>query len=283
MYCGTQLHYFRQTSQRLNLEKILTETGATIKSNQKLFLVCLFIVPFLLINTFLFFSNFTSPNNYRETVIQTIIKLFIGLLIDSIISSFFTSWFLRTYAQLKLNEGKKSFDFFKSFKESFSYFYKIIIARIIVGIILVTLLVAVGLIIIIPLIFVFEAENYNLLMLIVLFALIVFLAMIVIAIVVLTYFVYLEPAIVIGNEGIISSLSCSYKLSKDYFKTTLGLVLVFGFISSSIQGAINNIFMSIPITLVLQAIELVAIGYTYRWYYSNGLSRSENQSKNIPS
>ncbi|MHA1973174.1 MAG: DUF7847 domain-containing protein [Candidatus Hodarchaeales archaeon] len=198
-------------------------------------------------------------------IIRVLVLLILQLTVSFILTTFFSAWVLSSFKQsLELPEERK-IDLQKSFRKAIGYFIQILGARLLAfgiffGILFLVLVVPISVVLLLN-----SPSAIGIVALLLLLD-IVFIIAIVILFTVLSS--YIEPIIVIGDTGVIASISKAYKFGRRYLWSTLGALIIF----VVLQG-IASLFLSsfqwwttiitTPITLTINIMQYCGLAWAY--------------------
>ena len=205
---------------------------------------------------------------------QTIELLLINLVISFFITSFIQSWYLASFRQLRRN-ASQSFDLVESLQEAIKKLPKVVVLQFFVFLISLTSVIGVtvlgaGLILSMT-----DAYNYTSLLSMMLLILVLILFVAVMSFILNALLTYILPAYFFEPDGgVTNSIKRTYKFSRRYFWTTVGMLIVFSFLSGiSAYLAIPSIlFINVPLIPILltstvgrlvEAFRTIAFGWAY--------------------
>lgn len=166
----------------------------------------------------------------------SIIYFLMSIIISLISNSFFQCWYYTSLKELR-HEKENSLIMRESFKNSFNYLPRVVAAQLaIIGIFFVFIFGFILAFIVGALLISSSSGIYQNVLLIIVFLLLGVIMAIILMILLTILFSYVSMSIVFdANSGVITSLKRSWRFARRYFWTTVGVYMVFLFLSFVIQ------------------------------------------------
>ncbi|MHA2028247.1 MAG: double zinc ribbon domain-containing protein [Candidatus Kariarchaeaceae archaeon] len=179
--------------------------------------------------------------------------LLANLIMSFLITSFIQSWYLASFHQLRKN-ASQSFNLIESLQEGIKKLPIVIALQVLILFISLSSIIVVTVLGAGSILSFTDFENTTSILTIMLLMLVLLLLSAVISFVISTLLTYMLPAYFFEPDaGVTNSIKRSYRFSRRYFWTTVGMIIVFSFLSgiSSYLAIPSILFLNIPIIPML--------------------------------
>ncbi|MHA1542906.1 MAG: double zinc ribbon domain-containing protein, partial [Candidatus Hodarchaeales archaeon] len=200
--------------------------------------------------------------------------LLINLIMSFLITSFIQSWYLASLHQLRTS-ASQSFNLIESLQEGVKKLPKVIVLQLLILIISFSSLIGITVLGAGSILSLTDTYNSTAILTSMLLILVLLLLVAVMTFVVNALFTYILPAYFFEPDGgVTNSIKRTYRFSRKYFWTTVGMIIVFSFLSglSTYLTIPSLLFLSVPIiptlltslaSRLVEAFRTIAFAWAY--------------------
>ncbi|MHA2166042.1 MAG: double zinc ribbon domain-containing protein [Candidatus Hodarchaeales archaeon] len=200
--------------------------------------------------------------------------LLTNLVMSFLITSFIQSWYLASLAQLR-KSGSQSFNLIESLQESVKKLPKVIVLQLLILFVSLSSLFGITFLAASSILSLTDTYNSMAILTSMLLILVLLLLVAVMTFVFNALFTYILPAYFFEPDGgVTNSIKRTYRFSRRYFWTTVGMIIVFSFLSglSTYLTIPSILFLSVPIipalltsvvTRLVEAFRTISFAWAY--------------------
>ncbi|MFX1282812.1 MAG: zinc ribbon domain-containing protein [Promethearchaeota archaeon] len=210
------------------------------------------------VNSMLF--NLALPSVAMGGAISSLTTLIVIFLVSYVANTFFQCWYYTSLKEI-IHDKESPFNIANSFKNSFTFLPRAVAAQFVIMGIILSLVIGMFLVIVVLGVGLSLSNSTSSFFMFLIFVLVAIIAIFGLTVLFMVFFSYVNMSIVFDyNSGVILSLKRSWRFTRRYFWTTVGILIIF-YIGSSVLVSFLGTFFS-PFYVLLGSSLISTLVYT---------------------